>query len=1050
MNELILAGEEPSGSFHRMEESAGISPGTFWRCIKDVEGIDAKHGKYKFEFEAGDLHVMTRLEFFDGKLHSVVLLDDPRSGKDSGVITLPLFHEHFEWVSVGDAKAYRDSQIAGLMDSVKEIQNEMTEAQVNPAILAPVISKGVAQWEADEARRLERDEDDDEPSKNPENLPSVSRSSNGRFDLTAAVTNRIQASDIALFSHAAKREGKIAEIKGKWLQEKIEQMTRVMNRLPPFYAEHAAIGLATAHDALEMADDVQKGLRSLRLYTGEGTVINPLMTGTSAAYDEPLTVYQRKLFMDEEFAVWTDVDRLFDHTRDAVFFEAMVENAALRQQLIPAQRGVLAMAVRRTDVKYDVNSISDAMQAMGNNKLNKALFLLVRDGENWYQVYSDEPSHELSARLFPTRSEMGAIFDGIDGETIGFQDLNFTHRAKEFDQRSLAYKRFLILACGLDHRKQLFGHFYPRNEALNFISQSFQNKYMRFISDDDGDVMLGDNVGSVHELIKQNQSQLAAGSRVLVFGRDLLEHDAAPGAFDKGDYDRHSSRTVYNLLVEPQQKCIMLTVRRIKDDLVVDLPVKRKHNRSFHGYSSRDLTRTHYNVRVALNKLSGDGLRYLVTETLSADELRPFITNRRSRASHLDFLYGFKLAITVLEKRETANAGTMKDLRDLATRVYALTNEQADIAAVSAVQAWRQKNLDADLLPMQDTAAFKDLADDLAEVVSAFKHAIPKIDKAITELGGSLVRLMRGKRGTLIAYYEQPDSERDLRIHQWQWVGRRVFTAAGKPAADSAPETVTLFAGRIVGETELFSRESAFIEKGYASSRTRSDAEPLRRALIERLDGATQVAEALSTAFKGYHMGIGEHAWLVLTSGEKTKRCVADRDEVALPIGVNTKARYVVAVRANLRFLIEFYGSDAQRAAAGSWCGPDPKPRHRKQVEKDKETPALYLSVENYWHPEKSELIAYDPTSSQNYKNLPSWADGRRLTPQESIEVFLSSVKPVKDEKVVRASFDGKFMDPGTTWFAPSCFNESGVIDLARLFPEYPGPVEPPVNEEDD
>lgn len=77
----------------------------------------------------------------------------------------------------------------------------------------------------------------------------------------------------------------------------------------------------------------------------------------------------------------------------------------------------------------------------------------MRDGQNWYQVFSDEPSHELSPRLFPTRNEIDEVFRGYNGDEIGFEDLRFSHRTNAFDAKALAYKRFLILACGLDHSK---------------------------------------------------------------------------------------------------------------------------------------------------------------------------------------------------------------------------------------------------------------------------------------------------------------------------------------------------------------------------------------------------------------------------------------------------------------------------------------------------------------------------------------------------------------------------------------------------------------------
>jgi hypothetical protein len=392
-------------------------------------------------------------------------------------------------------------------------------------LLEPVITEGLQKWERELARSNRSDEEDEEPARRAQ-LPALA--SNGQFNLTAAINHRISSTDIAVFRHMAQREGKIAEIRGKWLTEKVEDLGRILKKLAPFYSEHAAIGQARAHEALGLSKEVEKGLRSLRLYTGDGVTVNQIAEGASAPASEPLTLYQRKLYMDEEFAVWDTVDRMFDYLHVDHFFNALREHEGLRQALIPAPRGVVGMAVRRTDANYEAKTLEQAMAAEQMNRANKALFLLVRDGENWYQVFSDEPSHELSPRLFPTRNEMDSIFNGFEGETIGFEDLRFTSRTTEYDRKALAYKRFLILACGLDHSRKLFGQFYPEREALSFISMGFQSKYMRFVADDDSDLMLGDTVSSVYDLISQNQGQLAAGCRVLVFGNAAIaERDAS-------------------------------------------------------------------------------------------------------------------------------------------------------------------------------------------------------------------------------------------------------------------------------------------------------------------------------------------------------------------------------------------------------------------------------------------------------------------------------------------------------------------------------------------
>jgi hypothetical protein len=1025
----VLDADDSSRNIHRIERSSVIEPGRYWRCTKKTKGIRVDWENHDFHFDAGSLYLLTRLEYFDGKLHSVVLLDDPSSSTVSGLLTLDLFLQSFEQVDDATATAFRNQQIAAVQGEAAEVQREMAEAQTNPALLQPVIEKGLKEWERDLARQRRDEESDDAPVKSQSNLPAVT--TNGRFDLTAAVSHKISSTDVAVFRHMAQREGKIAEIRGKWLQSKVKELGEVLNKLTPFFAEHAAVGMARAQDALDLAKDVEKGLRSLRLYTGEGVVVNTLIKGESAPASEPLTVYQSKLFMDEEFAVWDDVDRMFDYTQSEVFFEALATNESLRQQLIPAQRGVVAMATRRTDVNYAADSISQALENEGRNKLNKALFLLVRDGGNWYQVWSDEPSHEISHRLFPTRNEMDQIFNGFDGDKIGFEDLRFTKRANEFDRKSLVYKRFLILACGLDHRQKLFGQFYPDSEALNFISMPFQAKYMRFIADDDGDTMLGDTVGSVHEYIRHNHSQLAAGCRVLVFGREILQQEAAPGAFGKGTYDRHSYKTHYEQLVRPRSKTNLLTVHRDKDDLVVYLPVERINSVTYTGFgSARHIKRLQFDVRVALNKLNDNDLGYLLTDIVKTEELRPFIYSRRTRASHLDYLYGFKLAMQVLREEEEANAPVIAEIQDRAAVRFGLSKDKAYIATMSAIQTWREKNPHTATLPAVESTEFAKLDFELAEAAYAYTHAIPKVEAQITALGGKVIRLTRGKKGMLVAYYEQPESERDLRIASWPWVGRRTFTAAGKPTKD-ALQTVWLRAGRLNGEYDFVCNHSALMH---------SDIDRLGlQKLQSLLDKTAEMAEVLSDAFKGERQGVSDRAWLVLSSlpasnnGWDEESAAAKNDEVMLPLAVDSAFRRILGIRVKVFDLLYLYGSDAQRAALLNQGYEVPKPEKNTDGKAVPYVgPELRLYMDGNAFPENYHGPIYT-------KHISPWDDYRiwdgSYKGERRLDHSLSLVQADKSKKPKHMRSPEKSLDGAEFWFPEQYRTATGEFQVSELFP---------------
>lgn len=1027
---------DESSRFTRIENSGSIEPGFYWFCRQSVKGVHRNNESNAFTFGEGLAYLLTGLVYVDGRLHSVELLNDPTCGKSIAVLPLPLLLENFDVMSEAASTEFRQAQMQLIHGQAAEVQAEMAQAQTDPTKLESVIAKGLAEWEHELARANRKHDDEDEAPKRAQ-VPALS--TNGQFNLVGAVTHRISSTDVAVFRHMARREGKIAEIRGKWLTTKVEELGKILNKLAPFYEEHAAVGQARAHEALGLASEVEKGLRSLRLYTGDGVTVHQVAEGESAPADEPLTIYQRKLFMAEEFAVWDDVERLFDYVHSSVFFEALGKNESLRQQLIPAQRGVVAMAVTRRDVQYDSKSLGDLMDNAERNRENKALFLLVRDGGNWYQVFSDEPSHELSERLFPTRNEMDEVFRGYDGNEIGFEDLRFTHRTRAFDAKSLAYKRFLILACGLDHSKKLFGNFYPEQEALTFISMDFQRKYMRFIADDDSDVMLGDNVGSVHELIRQNHGQLAAGCRVLVFSRDLLrERDAAPGAYNNGRYSRGNG-TCYDLMVKPVHKVLLLTVRRDKDDLVVSLPVQRINTEVRKGWSGYEpMVRTHFSVKVALNKLARENLGYLITDTLSADELRPYIYSRIQRADHLDYIYGFKLAMKVLGEEEAINSKVMAHLQREAKVKFGLAEGAACIAATSAAQGWRLKNLDENVLPGEGTPEFAELDFQLAEAAYGFTHAIPQVKKHIEALGGKVVRITRGKKGILIAYYEQPDAEKDLRIRPWRWVGRRMYTAAGKPSKDT-PQTVWLLAGRILSETELERHPTELVHR-------MPDGNDILGTLTRKLNLAAEMAQVLAGAFKGERQGVSDQAWLHLTAenaeeAEKNQRRhivreFGSRKEVFLPAAVDTAGNVLLGIRAKVYDLLYHFGSDAQRAVLveKGYTLPKPEKDHNRKVI-PYEGARLGLYADKYVYPTQYTGPVGNEVSISPFRDYDLGPHGYKGENRLDHNMNYILEHGPDDPKASKQSWDPSRLNGKLIWLPPELRAEDGRAGLSKLFP---------------
>lgn len=87
----------------------------------------------------------------------------------------------------------------------------------------------------------------------------------------------------------------------------------------PFFEEKAAASLAKTEDIRSYVANLIEGIESLDLYVGKSVAVQTIRTGKPADPSQPLSFAQKKLMMDEELAVWAEVDEDFDFTKEELF-----------------------------------------------------------------------------------------------------------------------------------------------------------------------------------------------------------------------------------------------------------------------------------------------------------------------------------------------------------------------------------------------------------------------------------------------------------------------------------------------------------------------------------------------------------------------------------------------------------------------------------------------------------------------------------------------------------------------------------------------------------
>jgi hypothetical protein len=248
---------------------------------------------------------------------------------------------------------------------------------------------------------------------------------------------------------------------------------------------------------------IMKTIQSIELYLGINEDLFQLQSGEAANIDDKICFRQLILFMDEEVAM-TD-DGGLDYKDIAKFDRWLLKNDNFKK-LLPESKGVVVFKPRRYNKEYNSgSSYYDAMQ----NAHNKTTYLLIRNGENLYRIYSENLS--IGDKLFPKQTELNDILSQINETTQSYEKEKLQENADSLIQK---YTRQSLLLQGLIDRSEVF-YPLPRHDINIFKLEQFAD-YFQFIYDAESTLPSG----RVDFRTWQSSinSKLSHGSRIIVAG----------------------------------------------------------------------------------------------------------------------------------------------------------------------------------------------------------------------------------------------------------------------------------------------------------------------------------------------------------------------------------------------------------------------------------------------------------------------------------------------------------------------------------------------------
>ncbi len=785
-----LTNPNNESSFRKFEQFNSLGNGEFWR---------AKVNAHKDKVIAGQVLMIAQIDDVDNAPHTVHVRLHPSkvSQFEQNVkFLIEDFLAQFEFVEKSEAERIRADEIKEIQERINASQAELQEACVNPVLMDTLVDKELPKPEAQDASV-------------PVKYEAVGADIVGAIKtqkVTALMSKGLTETGINQIKSGMEEQKTIAERRSQWITNRTKRLTKMASEMTPFFEEKAAVALALTKDMTDHVDVLMNGIKNLNLYVLKDVEIETLREGVDADESIKLSIAQRVLYMDEELAVWADVSNDWDFRNEQSFKDNIGSNIELINQIFPTERSVVSIAATRQNHNYRDRGYS-SFESEQMKRENLRQFILIRNGENIHIVRSPELFHNYSKTLFPTVNETELPFKGFDGHSITYSDLEYTKSLKEHDRIAMGYKRLLILLCGLDHNKSLFGRFYNPELAFNFVSIDFQEKYFNFIHDMDGTGMLPTfRPASVNDWIKNLNKEASVNSRILINWRNVFTVESAPSCFERDSFyrSRDSERSLIKTPVidKPFLECV---IEKSGANLFTRIKVAPTYD---FGGSMRE-----FDAKVQLDaELSSPrSVDVLCLDRLNPDDAMWYLHDRASRTLNLSSIRIIKHAIAWAR---AARAET-QELRDkllnaiLDAHIVEPSDKEVGIRLIdTAIAKWQCNSPKRDINELlYKNKEFNALCDQIYQLSDKGRNITPNIIEKEKAEGRKPLRVSLLANGKYVSYSTPTIDKRDDRLVPFQWVEQVTYTMTKRDIKRTTSKMVLLqeFANN---ETVLFEDES--------------------------------------------------------------------------------------------------------------------------------------------------------------------------------------------------------------------------------------------------
>lgn len=527
-----------------------------------------------------------------------------------------------------------------------------------------------------------------------------------------------------------------------------ESMLEKQERLMGFIEEKKAFMMAKVEAMNAMVKKVQDVVWAINVYVGTDEDIKQLKEGQPAPETEKVHVRQARLFMDEELAIRDDQGGM--DFQDLDTFDKWIVHPEHLQQILPEQRGIVALRVRRDDKKYSDRAIENELL----NKNNRVTYILARNGENLYRIWS---SLDVEDVLFPRREEFSDIFMDYDGSALKPGTVKYENAMKSADENRKHYMRMVLFLQGIFDRTNFFHPF--AKPGVNITNRQECADVIEFIHD--AEMQLSDGRPAYDDWLAELNSKLTVGSRIV-------------GWFNQSGFPcyKHRDCSDSEIRVTPPGHCP-------KDE---DIYILEKRDRDGFNFLFQSASREKWSraegryvkVERRVSAYVDQDDRFIINfDDLNPDDITYYLNSRLHRHSYARMFPLLKRARAMKEKELKEEAPFKSLLISQIMREHAVTLQEATTAVPKLVQWWKFKTRLTRSIKSNDTKALKMIVEQFGinqrkeeELRRRDKQVQPVVD-AIRAKHPDVVFIGHKDKNTFVALV--PANDKNIFVHEQVW-----------------------------------------------------------------------------------------------------------------------------------------------------------------------------------------------------------------------------------------------------------------------------------------